>query len=304
MIKFIPLIILFVVFLIFPNLTFFIFTNFHHFIKWAFIDSYFFFKHKEYNRCKEFGMIRLNCAFGNQVFGCGKTLMLVIRAISIYKMYNDKWVYDKDSDLFVRQKIHIISNVELYGVPYIKFTGVNQLIDIEKYHFGENDITLFLLDESGAIFNSRQFRDNISPEFLTRMLQSRKHKVALYMTSQRFQFTDKILREVCNEVTMCRKWWRIVKTSNYSAYDLENAVNPSLLRPKSVYYRFIFDKDYNSYNSLQLVEQLRKDYVPNMYLNTDEILATYGDVPQGLDHVSIHNRNKAFRKQNNKKKGA
>ena len=304
MIKFIPFIVLGILFIIFPNITVFILTNFHHFIKWAFIDSINFFKFKEYNRCKEFGMIRLNCAFGNQVFGCGKTLMLVIRAISIYKMFNDKWVYDKDNNVFVKQKIHIISNVELYNVPYIKFEGVNQLIDIDKFGFGDNDITLFLLDESGALFNSREFRNNISTEFLTRLLQSRKHKVALYMTSQRFQFTDKILREVCNEVTMCRKWWRIVKTSNYSAYDLENAVNPSLLRPKSVQYRFIFNKDYESYNSLQLVEELRKDYKPDMYLNTEEILATYGDSPQGLDYISSKNRNKSFRKSlKNKKVG-
>lgn len=302
MIKFLPFIILGILFFVFPNLTAFIFTNFHHFIKWGFIDSINYFKHKEYNRCKEFGMIRLNCAFGNQVFGCGKTLMLVIRAISIYKQYNDKWVYDRENNIFVKQKIHIISNVELYGVPYIKFEDVNQLIDIDKFGFGENDITLFLLDESGALFNSRQFRDNISPEFLTRLLQSRKHKVALYMTSQRFQFTDKVLREVCNEVTMCRKWWRIVKTSNYSAYDLENAVNPTLLRPKSVYYRFIFDKDYNSYNSYQLVEQLRKDYKPNMYLNTEEILATYGDTPKGLDFVTSRNKSKSFKNFNNRKK--
>ena len=304
MIKFLFLIIPIIVFLVFPNITFFIISNFPHFIKWGIIDIYHFFKHKEYNRCKEFGMIRLNCAFGNQVFGCGKTLMLVIRAISIYKTFNDKWVYDEDNDIFVKQKIHIISNVELYDVPYIKFEGVNQLIDIDQFGFSEHDITLFLLDESGAIFNSRQFRDNISPEFLTRLLQSRKHKVALYMTSQRFQFTDKILREVCNEVTMCRKWWRIVKTSNYSAYDLENAVNPSLLRPKSVQYRFIFDKDYHSYNSYQLVEQLRKDYKPNMYLNTEEIQATYGDVPKGLDFVSSKNKSKTLRKNFRSKKGA
>lgn len=302
MIKFLPFLALLFCFIIFPNITFFIFSNIPHFIKWGFIDISNYFKHKEYNRCKEFGMIRLNCAFGNQVFGCGKTLMLVIRSIAIYKRYNDKWVWDKDNNIFVKQKIHIVSNVELYGVPYIKFEGVNQLIDIDKFGFGSQDITLFLLDESGALFNSRQFRDNISPEFLTRLLQSRKHKCALYMTSQRFQFTDKVLREVCNEVTMCRKWWRIVKTSNYSAYDLENAVNPSLLRAKSVSYRFIYDSDYNSYNSYQLVEQLRKDYKPDMYLNTAEILETYGEAPKGLDYVSGFHKNKNLRKFNKSKK--
>lgn len=302
MIIIISLIVLGVLFILFPQLVMFIFSNFPHFIKWGCIDIYKYFKYKEYNRCKEFGNIRLNCAFGNQVFGCGKTLMLVIRAIGIYKMYNDKWVYNKDNNVFVKQKIHIISNVELYNVPYIKFEGVNQLIDIEKFGFSEDDVTIFLLDESGALFNSRQFRDNISPEFLTRLLQSRKNKCCLYMTSQRFQFTDKVLREVCNEVTMCRKWWRIVKTSNYSAFDLENAVNPSLLRPKSVAYRFIFDKDYQSYNSYQLVEQLRKEYNPHDYLNTEEILSTYGDIPKGLDYISSSSRNKGYKRQQKNKR--
>ena len=109
-------------------------------------------------------------------------------------------MWDSDQEKFVVQKIHIISNVELYNVPYVKFTGVNQIIDIDKFGFDSQDITIYLLDESGAIFNSRNFRDNISTEFLTRLLQSRKNKCCLYMTSQRFQFTDKILREVCNMV--------------------------------------------------------------------------------------------------------
>lgn len=295
MIKFLLIILFIIGFILNPNLFIFVFSNLLVFIKWLVHDSKLYIKHKEYNRCHEYGMIRLNCASGSQVFGCGKTLMLVIRALSIYKKYNDKLVYDKETDTFYKQQIHIISNVELYGVPYIKFESLNQLIDIDKFGFNDNDITLFLLDESGAIFNSRKYRDNISTEFLTRLLQSRKHKVALYMTSQRFQFTDKILREVCNDVYLCRKWWRIVRTKRYDANELENAVNPSLVKCKSVSYRFITDSDYHSYNSYQLVEDLRKDYKPNDYLNTEEILATYGDSPSGLDYVS-HPSRKAKRR--------
>lgn len=291
--------ILFIIaFILNPSLFIFILSNIHHFIRWSFKDISRYFKHKEYNRCKEWGNIRLNCATSSQVFGCGKTLLLVIRAISIYKRYNDKWVWHEATDTFMKQKIHLISNVELCGVPFIKFTDVNQLIDIQRFDFGPEDVTIFLLDEVGSIFNSRNFRDNISPEFLTRLLQSRKHKVALYMTSQRFQFTDKILREVCSTVTTCRKWWRIVESKHYDAFELENALNPTLIKPKSTTYQFIFDKDYHSYNSYQLVEDLRKNYKPDQYLNTAEILQTYGDVAGGLEYVSKPSRKAKKRLQN------
>lgn len=260
----------------FPNIITFFIPNIPNFTCWGIHDLYLYFKHKEYNRCKEWGMIRLNCSDGQQVFGCGKTLLLVMRARYIYKRYNDKFVFNKDKGIFVKQKIRIISNVELYDVPYIKFSDVNQLIDIDKFGFGSEDVTIYLLDESGAIFNSRNYRNNISTDFLTRLLQSRKNKVALYMTSQRFEFTDKILREVCHTVTTCHKYWRIVKHTDYNANELENAVNPKLVKPKQVSYTFCKDSDYHSYNSYQLVEELRKDYKPDMYLDTKEILDTYG----------------------------
>ena len=275
-----------IVFFMFPSLIIFVLTNFYRFVPWGIKDIYKYFKHKEYNLCKEYGNIRLNCATDSQVFGCGKTLMLVIRANYIYKRFNNRLVWDEHLKKFVTQHIHIISNVELFNVPYIKFEDITQLIDIDKFGFEEQDVTLFLLDESGAIFNSRKFRDNISTEFLTRLLQSRKNKMALYMTSQRFQFTDKILREVCSQVTCCRKWWRIVKTTNYDAYDMENAISVSMIKPRSVSYTFITDKDYHSYNSYQLVEELRKDYKPDDYLNTEEILATYGESSPNLELVS------------------
>ena len=281
---------IFIAFLLNPSFFKFIFKNFHHLLKWAFKDGYSYLKHKDYNVCHEWGNIRLNCATSSQVFGCGKTLLLVIRARYIYNRYNNKKIWDYDNNCWCIQRIHIISNVELFDIPYIKFTSVQQLIDIQKFKFNKQDVTIFLLDESGAIFNSRNYRDNISTEFLTRLLQSRKHKVALYMTSQRFQFTDKILREVCSTVTCCQKWWRVVKSADYDAYDLEHAQDTSLVRPRKIEYKFIFDSDYHSYNSYQLVEDLRKDYKPNEYLDTKEILETYGLSSPDLDLVKNPSR--------------
>ena len=246
-----------------------------------FKDIYYYFKHKRYNECPEFGKIRLNCACGSHVFGSGKTLDIVKTALDIYRKYDGLQVWDADKKKFVTQRIHIISNVQIFGVNYIPFKDIGQLIEIEKYKFGSMDVTIFLLDESGAIFNSRDYKNNISPEFLTSLLQSRKNKVALYMTSQRFIFTDKILREICGIVNECKMFWRIVTIKSYDAYQLENAINSNLIMPKKVRLWLAKDSDFKSYNSFQLIENMRKTYEPGKYLGTEEILAkssTDGDL--------------------------
>ena len=139
-------ILLFALFIVFfPNFFAFFIPNIPKFINWGLHDFKLYFKHKEYNRCKEWGMIRLNCSDGQQVFGCGKTLLLVMRANYIYHRYNNKLVYNSDKGIFVKQHIRIISNVELYDVPYIKFSDVNQLIDIDKFGFDDDDVTIYLL---------------------------------------------------------------------------------------------------------------------------------------------------------------
>lgn len=260
---------------------FFVFTYFNlisflisepRLIPFALHDIYFYFKHKNYNLCKENGKIRLNCASGTSVFGSGKTLDMVHRALKVYKKYDGKIVWDPEKKKYITQHINLFSNVELRNVQYIKFTDISQLIDIDSYNFGSMDVSIFILDESGAIFNSRNYKDNISTEFLTSLLQSRKNKIALYMTSQRFIFTDKILREICSVVYQCRMWWRIVRIATYDAYQLENALNDSLIKPKRVHYWLATDKDFAAYNSYQLIENMRKVYKPGQYLSTSEIL--------------------------------
>ena len=249
MIRFLLFFIILLFVIVYHNLVFFVLSHFFSLIKYGIVDLYLYFKHREYNRCHEFGKIRLNSAKSSQVFGNGKTLTLVKQAISIYNQYNDKLVWSIEEQKLVKQQIHIISNVELYGVPYIKWTDTSQFVKLPEMGFGSEDVTIFLLDESGAIFNSRDFRTNITSDFLTRLLQSRKNKMCLYMTSQRFAFTDKILRQTCSTVTTCRKWWRIVEVCEYDAYSVENAGNPSLVKPLSTKFYLATDQDYHSYNS-------------------------------------------------------
>lgn len=252
-----------------------------------------YFKYKKYNNFTNYGVITMFCAYGKQVFGSGKTISMIKDVINVYKQYNDKLVYDKDSGIFVKQHIHVISNVEINEIPYIKFTNVNQFIDIDKYGFGSMDIVLYVLDESGAVFNSREFKKNISSEMLTRLLQSRKNKCCLYMTSQRLQFTDIILRQICCVVYECSKQWRFVSLRAYNPLELEYAYNPEIVKPKSFKMYFCDDKLYNSYNTYQLVEQLNKVYTP---LTNDEVLASYGNYNPSIENLSPARLSKKYKK--------
>lgn len=262
-------------------------------------DIYKYFKYKRYNLCTEYGKIRLNSAKSSQVFGCGKTLSLVRTAIEVYKRYNNKDVWSEEEQKFVKQKIHIISNVTLNGIPYIPWQDENQFINIDKMGFQPQDVTIYLLDEAGTIFNSRNFRDNISMEFLTRLLQSRKNKMCLYMTAQRFQFTDKILRESCSTVTTCVKKWRLIELCDYDAYEVENVSNVSMLRPLSIKYWLAKDSDYNSYDSYQLIEKLKKTNAENGFLTTEEILNTYGINENNVDNVNPKHIKKLYKNKKN-----
>ena len=42
-------------------------------LKYGAIDIYYYFKHKEYNRCPYFGRVEIVSAYRNKVFGSGKT---------------------------------------------------------------------------------------------------------------------------------------------------------------------------------------------------------------------------------------
>lgn len=255
-------------------------------------DIYLYFAHKEYNVCHEYGKIQMLVAKGAQVFGCGKTLTAVAKINDIYRRYDGKEVWDDEKNEFVIQHIHIISNVELNGIPYYKWVGEQQFTQFEKFGFEKQDVTIFLLDEAGAVFNSRKFKENISMEFLTKLLQSRKNKMALYLTSQRFGFTDKILRETCSTVTACKKIWRFVILNEYDAYEAERCDNLALLEPLSSRVWFATNNDFALYDTSELVDKLKKIEEEGGFLTTEEILASRGDTVLDIDMVQNKLRKK------------
>ncbi|MFQ9763233.1 MAG: hypothetical protein ACLRYE_08355 [Gemmiger formicilis] len=92
-------------------------------------------------------------------------------------------------------------------------------------------ITIACVDELGVQLNSRSFRDNIDPTFLSTLLCCRHYYISLYGSAQRFGHVDKLMRDVTLNVIQCRKFWRLQCNSWYDAWELENVTSPELDPP-------------------------------------------------------------------------
>nr|DAP30546.1 MAG TPA: zonular occludens toxin [Inoviridae sp.] len=243
------------------------------------VDLYKFFKHKEYNRCEAYGRIYMITAYRNKVFGSGKTLDMTMVARGIYNRYNGLPVWNEDKQAFVTQNIHLISNVELLDVPYTPFVSAEQLKNVEQE---EDDITIFVFDEVGAIWNSRNYKDNINTELLKRLLQVRKNKIGIICTAQRFKFVDALLRQITGSLYCVNKTWRILSVREYDAVSFENCDNIDMIKPISKGYKFVFNKDYAAYDTSAIVEDLKKADM----LTDAEVLAAQGVVEPNIDFAT------------------
>jgi len=257
----------------------FVIKHFYHIVLNGAVDIYYYFKHKEYNRCKFYGRVYMITAYRNKVFGSGKTLNMVKLVREIYKRYNGKPVWSEDEQGFVTQNIHIISNVTLTDIPYTPFKSVSQLKNVEQ---GTEDVTIFVFDEIGAIWNSRNYKDNISTELLKRLLQVRKNKIAILGTAQRFKFVDALLRQITGSIVCVRKTWRILKLLEYDAVAFENCDNIDMLKPLRKSYSFVFNKDYAAYDTSEIVDSLSKEDM----LSDAEILMNQGVQQPDIDFAT------------------
>ena len=279
MIKFILTVSLIIVVCVYmPFIPFFI-RHFYHIITNVVVDIYKYFKYKKYNECKDYGRIFMVTAHRNKVFGSGKTLDMTMVARRIFNKYDGLPVWSDDKKEFVTQHIHLISNVELLDVPYTPFISAEQLKNVEQE---EQDITIFVFDEVGAIWNSRNYKDNISTELLKRLLQVRKNKIGIICTAQRFKFVDALLRQITGSLYCVNKMWRILAIKEYDAVSFENCDNIDMLKPLSKKYKFVFDKDYLAYDTSAIVDDLKKKDM----LTDAEILSAQGVIEPHIDFAT------------------
>ncbi len=266
---------------------------FHPFktVFYAVRDFVCYFQHKEYNLCQT-GKLICYCA----LFGKGKTLSVVHYIVGMYRKYNDKPVWDRDRRRFVTQKVNVISNVDLSGIPYIRFVSLAQIVQCAEENRKKDEengtltVTLVLGDEFSVQMNSRQFKTNIDPLFLNTLLTCRHHHITIVYDAQRFGHVDALLRQVTSYVVECNKVWRVMVSSQYDAWELENAQSPKMCKPMRRYGWFIRNRDYEAYDTLACVDNLSKSCKEGDMLTEEEILSLQCNAPAGMEAVANPSR--------------
>lgn len=244
-------------------------------IIYAVRDMFIYVIHKEYNYYHGGQLI---CYFAH--FGGGKTLSAVRNVRTLYNRYNNKKVWDSKKKKFVIQKVHILSNVHINGIPYEPLNNLGQFVNCAKANkridekLDTHTCLLVLIDEASVQLNSRQFRDNFAnADVLNSILTSRHFSASLFVTSQKFKLCDALLRSVTQQAIWCNKIWRVMVQYVYSADELELASDARLIKPLRRTGFFITDKDYKAYDTLATVENLIKSAAEKDMLTDEQIIA-------------------------------
>ena len=236
----------------------------------------------------------LVCYFAH--FGGGKTLSATQFITRQYHKYNNKLVYDRERRKMVTQKIEILSNAEFTGVPYVPLNALSDITARATHNKGidlENDtltVTIILIDEASSELNSREYKNNFDMDTLNTLITCRHYHLDLYYTSQKFKLADALLRAVTQECILCRKFWRIMVKTGYSADQLEVAGDALLVKPLYRKSFFITDRVYNGYNTLATVDKLKKGAEMGKMLTAQEILALRGSSAPDADSISTPSR--------------
>lgn len=255
--------------------------------KYAVKDVIEYFRRKQYNYYNA-GVLNCYCAH----FGGGKTLSIVHYVSEIFKRYNNRMVWDRGRKKFVRQKIHIISNVDFLTVPYEPLQSLSQVVCCAYRNKGIDDeqdtrtVVIVVLDEASAQLNSRSFKTNIDPAFLNTLITSRHYHISFMYSSQKFKLTDALMRSVTQKVINCKKLWRFMVQSEYDADEMEYASDPTMVKPRRRTGFLILDKDYAAYDTLACVDKLKKSVEEGDMMSEAEILAMRGEMNPDNDAVT------------------
>lgn len=207
-------------------------------------DLILYFKDRKYERFPFFG-IDIFCG----LFGHGKTLSMVHRANKIYKHFGDKTLF--------------LSNFHLENIPYIELTNFKQLVNIGEQEDASYENVVCLIDEVETVLNNRNYQA-FPLEMLTPLCQMRKRHFYIMATSPRFFQIDKLFRTLATNVFMCDKFWRFQHMQAYDAWDLENGQNSQFLKRIANIWWFVYDRDYNAYNTEQMISKnMASDFISN-----------------------------------------
>lgn len=235
------------------------------------------------------------------LFGRGKTLSAVRRVRSVYRAGHGLRVYCPRRRQWVRQVVHVVSNVHLSGIPYERFVSLEQVVlatdGVRAYddEHGTLTVTLVLLDEAASELSHREHKTNFNPLVLNSILTCRHWNISILYTAQRFKHVDILLRQVTSYVLACEKRWRFQFMRKYDAWELEQAENPRNVSCEAILCWFVRDGDYSAYDTYECVDRLRKDMEEGKMMSGEELLALrVGDGSASMDGVRY---SRAYRKR-------
>lgn len=250
-----------------------------------------------------YGQILCYVADGSTSFGCGKTLSATNYLVSLYFHYNDKLVWCRERKKLVTQKVKIISNVDFLTIPYERLVSLSQFVqwtDTAHDYDLEHDtltVTYMLIDEASSQLNSRAFKSNFDPYFISRLLTSRHVHASIILTSQRPGMVDKLMRDCTHLYIGCNKLWRFQRLNYYDAYDVENAGSTALVAPLRRVCWFVTDRAFANYDTYASVENLKKSCQKGDMLSEAEIIALQASPDPNMDGVKRPSRRWFRRRQ-------
>lgn len=253
-------------------------------------DSIQYIKRKQWNTAS-YGQILCYIADSSTSFGCGKTLSATDYLVSIFRRYDGKMVWDSERGCLVTQKIKIISNVDFLTIPYERLVSLAQFVGwtdkAHEYDMENNSLTVtyMLIDEASSQLNSRAFKSNFDPYFISRLLTSRHVKASIILTSQRPGMVDKLMRDCTHLYIGCNKIWRFQRQSYYDAYDVENAGSTALVRPLRKTCWFVHDSAFENYDTYASVQSLRRSCEAKDMLSEAEIVALQAGPDPNIEAV-------------------
>lgn len=241
---------------------------------YLFYDTFMYFKEKRWKRFNKYG-IRIFTG----MFGKGKTLTATYYANKWYKKYGDSLLF--------------LSNYKLNNIPYTQLVSFEQLVliqenwqkledyknrinnnfeelsDFEQIEFEElmnnwqYQGVVVLIDEIELLLNNRKYSD-FPLELLHTLCQQRKFKMVILATAQRFGMVDIAFRRITTLVEESNKLWRFQCTKVYDAWEMENAINPKLIKPIGRRCFFVRNKLFKAYDTTQsITRENTSDFISN-----------------------------------------
>lgn len=260
-------------------------------------------------KCNE--AVHLGCrifvANSAQAMRSGKTLSMVNYVIRYYKKYNNKKIIE--DGIKKTQKIIVISNISIpsiFCLPFLSFEQLNEWCDLKHQMEKENNNfsykCLFVIDEIGAVCNNRQFKKNFNITNISSILQMGHLGIlGVLGTSQRFNLCDALLRQVTDLCVTSRLLGilgyrkRFIINSYFLGHDMEESQTDMILKPIKIEVRFLYNHNYNCYNTLELAQVLTHD---KNFLSSEEVLS---NLNLHQDNDKEYNLKRKYKKKIQKK---